>query len=91
MTHYDADHLGGVDTMIDAGITVDSWFDRGEKMHLDSAKLAPGSQFSQYDSLAINETRLMPGATIDLDPEVTRYWDDFGAVISLISTPQSSQ
>ena len=71
VTHYDADHLGGVDTMIDSGITVDSWFDRGEKLHLRPATLDPDSEFSQYDSLAVNETRLMPGATIDLDPEVT--------------------
>ncbi len=57
--------------MVDSGITVDSWFDRGEKTHLSSSQLNPNSQFSQYDSVATNETRLMPGATIDLDPDVT--------------------
>ena len=27
-THYDADHYGGIDKVVDAGVTVGSWYER---------------------------------------------------------------
>src|SRR5690349_15361320 len=29
LTHYDADHLGGIDKVLAEGITVGAWYDRG--------------------------------------------------------------
>ncbi len=40
-THYDSDHYGGIDKIVAAGITVDSWFERGERQHLPASNTQP--------------------------------------------------
>lgn len=69
-THYDSDHYGGIDKVLDAGVTVGAWYERGERQHLPSSKTSQ-TQFRQYDSVAVSPIRLMPGDEIDLDPEVS--------------------
>ncbi len=69
-THYDSDHYGGIDKVVAAGITVGSWFERGERQHLPASKTSQ-TQFTQYDGVAMNEISLMPGGSITIDPDVT--------------------
>ena len=69
VTHYDRDHYGGIDEVTALGATVGAWYERGERDHIPD-KITQ-TQFMEYDAVAVNEIRLMPGNMIDLDPEVT--------------------
>lgn len=70
LTHYDSDHMGGIDKLVGRGVVVNSWFDRGGWDSADSC--SPNtSQFCQYSNTARIATALHPGWMIDLDPDVT--------------------
>ncbi len=45
-THYDSDHYGGIDKVVAAGITVDSWFERGSDSIFRPARRARTSSLS---------------------------------------------
>lgn len=76
LTHYDADHMGGVDKL---GIPIRAFFDRG-------GNVPPATdEFDEYEALAGDDrTELLPGSTIALDPDVSIR---VVAVNSLVSLP----
>lgn len=78
LTHYDADHLGGVDKL---GVPIRTFFDRGGWTVPQSGSC----QLCQYQQLAVgSRTELTPGSTIALDPQVSIR---VVAVNSLVSLP----
>lgn len=71
-THYDADHYGGIPKVVEAGIEVARWYDRGEKAFVDPDKTDDdGDVFDRYVDAADSPVRLMPDSIIALDSTVT--------------------
>ena len=70
LTHYDGDHHGGVDKLVESGIPVAEWYDRGGWQFLPSDKFNQ-DQFRQYRETSGSPTRLDPGMVLELDPSVT--------------------
>ena len=70
-THYHADHYGGVDELAGLGVAVVQAFDRGDKDLLPASKLDE-TRFKEYQaSVGDTAEALLPGATLDLDPNLT--------------------
>jgi competence protein ComEC len=68
LTHYDSDHLGGIDKVLGEGIAVRAWYDRGG---LESPAAGCNSQLCQYQRVAGGAMGLQPGAVIVLDTLVS--------------------
>lgn len=69
-THYDSDHYGGIDKVLEHGVEVGAWYERGERDFLPPSKTRQ-TQYQQYDSVAVDPIRLVPGDEINLDPRVS--------------------
>lgn len=68
VTHYDSDHLGGVDVLVDdEGISVATFYDRGG---WSLPACTSNSQLCQYQRTAGSAAALHPGDQIQLDPSV---------------------
>lgn len=68
LTHYDSDHLGGIDKVIANGVSVSAWYDRGG---LAIPHVSCNTQLCQYQRVSIGATVLEPGDVIPLDSLVS--------------------
>lgn len=70
LTHYDGDHYGGADVLVEEGIEVEIWYDRNEVAFLPEEKTSQ-DQFQQYAAAADSPIKLMSEDTIHLDSALT--------------------
>lgn len=72
LTHYDADHMGGVDVLVEDGVSVEAFYDRGG---WSPPACGGSSQMCEYEQSVVAEaggaTALHPGDQIVLDPDVS--------------------
>jgi beta-lactamase superfamily II metal-dependent hydrolase len=69
-THYHADNYGGIDELVNSGVSIDHVYDRGDKAFLPGQKLE-SKTFQDYNKTVGNRAlHLARGSTIPLDPEV---------------------
>ena len=69
-THYHEDHYGGIDDLVNMGITISKAFDRGDKDELSSTKKNEPT-FQDYQTAVGNQAeQLSRGEQIALDPEI---------------------
>ena len=71
-THYHEDHFGGIDDLVNAGVTVVNSYDRGDKLCCLTAAKRAQVTFVDYEA-AVGGTaeHLTRGETIPLDPAMT--------------------
>jgi len=91
-THYHSDHYGGIDDLVNAGISVLESYDRGDKECCLSAKKKKEPTFIDYQT-AVGEDaiHLTRGMTINLDPEVAITCISSGGVVVGETNPTPGQ
>lgn len=70
-THYHEDHFGGIDDLVNLGVTVTNAYDRGEKDDLEPSKLAEPTYIDYQAAVGSHADQLDRGETIPLDPAMT--------------------
>ena len=71
-THYHEDHYGGIDDLVNAGVTVVNSYDRGDKLCcLTDAKRAQQTFIDYENAVGTTAEHLTRGETIPLDPAMT--------------------
>ena len=81
-THYHEDHYGGIDEVVDSGVTIGAAFDRGGKLWLPVAKRDSEPAFLNYQRTVGHLARqLRRGMTIPLDPLMTVTCLSAGGVV----------
>ena len=91
-THYHEDHLGGIDDLVHAPVTVAKAYDRGDKCCV-SAKTDSSDAYQDYLTVLGNSAEaLTRGKTIPLDPLMTvTSIAAGGAVLGEANPPQPGQ
>jgi competence protein ComEC len=86
-THYHEDHYGGIDEVVDAGVSVVTAYDRGDKGFLPPSRLED-TTYKGYDrTVGHNAEQLTRGETIPLDPLMTVTCTNAGGVVLGESDP----
>lgn len=67
-THYHEDHYGGIDDLVNLGVTVGKAFDRGDKDELESEKLNEQTFRDYQTAVGDRAEQLARGDSIALDP-----------------------
>ena len=81
-THYHEDHYGGIDEVVDAGVTVGPAFDRGDKPFLPASKRNDDDTYLDYQrTVGGSAQQLRRGMTIPLDPSMTVTCLSSGGVV----------
>jgi beta-lactamase superfamily II metal-dependent hydrolase len=81
-THYHEDHYGGIDEVVDAGVTVGAAFDRGDKPFLPASKRNNDETYLDYQrTVGGSAQQLRRGMTIPLDPSMTVTCLSSGGVV----------
>jgi len=70
-SHYHEDHFGGIDDLVNMGVTVHEAYDRGKKEFVDESDLDNGTFEDYMAAVGEDAHALRPGDTINLDPLVT--------------------
>ena len=86
-THYHEDHYGGIDEVMDDGVSVGTAYDRGDKGFLPASRLAD-TTYKDYDrTVGYGAEPLSRGKTIPLDPLMTVTCTNAGGVVLGESDP----
>jgi competence protein ComEC len=86
-THYHEDHYGGIDEVVDAGVSIGTAYDRGDKEFLPTSRLEDAT-YKGYDrTVGHNAEQLTRGKTIPLDPLMTVTCTNAGGVVLGESDP----
>lgn len=81
-THYHEDHYGGIDDLVNAGVTIVNAYDRGDKACCLPASKRRQPTFVQYEAAVGNRAEhLTRGETIPLDPATTVSVVSSGGVV----------
>jgi beta-lactamase superfamily II metal-dependent hydrolase len=81
-THYHEDHYGGIDEVVDSGVTVGMAFDRGDKAFLPPEKVNDDDFYVAYQrAVGASAQQLRRGMTIPLDPLMTVTCISAGGVV----------
>jgi competence protein ComEC len=70
-SHYHEDHFGGIDDLVNMGISVLETYDRGKKEFVDEQDSEKPTFEDYMAAVGEDAHALRPGDTIDLDPLVT--------------------
>jgi competence protein ComEC len=70
-THYHADHYGGIDDLVNAGVTVGTAYDRADKPYVSTTTLGSDTYEDYDDAVGADATPLRRRHTIELDPDVS--------------------
>ncbi|MEX2235809.1 MAG: lamin tail domain-containing protein [Cyclobacteriaceae bacterium] len=86
-THYHKDHYGGIDELVDAGISVGVAYDRGDKGSLPPGKLSEGT-FKDYQRAVGNRAVMLTrGMQIPLDNTMSVTCISHGGVVLAETNP----
>lgn len=86
-THYHEDHYGGIDDLVNSGVTVGVSYDRGDKQFLPPSKLAEDT-FKDYQvTVGHTAQHITRGETIPLDPEMSVTCISAGGVVLSEANP----
>lgn len=80
-THYHEDHYGGIDDVVDMGITVIKAYDRGDKTFLSQKKLDEPTYKDYQAAVGSRAKHLKRGRKINLDPDMTVTAISSGGVV----------
>lgn len=80
-THYHADHYGGIDDLVNSGVTVSQAFDRGDKNFLPQKKLDERTYKDYQTAVGEDAIHITRGMTIPLDPLMTVTAISSGGVV----------
>lgn len=81
-THYHEDHYGGIDDLVEAGITMVNSYDRGDKVCCVDSSRKAGETFQDYQAAVGHRAdHLTRGETIPLDPSMVVTVISSGGVV----------
>ena len=90
-THYHADHYGGIDDLVDAGVHVLEAYDRGDKQFLPAAKSNESAYKGYLRTVGEDAITLRRGTTLPLDPKMTVTAISQGGVVIGEQNPVTAQ
>lgn len=86
-THYHKDHYGGIDELVDAGISVGVAYDRGDKGSLPPGKLGEATFKDYQRAVGNNAVMLTRGMQIPLDNTMSVTCISHGGVVLAETNP----